>query len=153
MSANIEKLYQEVILDHNRNPKNFREIEDATHVQEGHNPLCGDHLHIYLKVDKDSNTITDISFKGEGCAISKASSSMMTQRLKGMDLTTAKKTFSEFHELLKGTLNPEKDNHDLGKLQIFAGIWQYPSRVKCASLAWHSFHSAIQGDNAPVKTE
>lgn len=153
MNPDIAKLYQEVILDHNRNPKNFRAIEDATHIQEGHNPLCGDHLHIYLKIDPTTNLIDDISFKGEGCAISKASSSMMTQALRGKSLDDAKNMFSQFHELLKGSLNPEKQENTLGKLKIFAGIWQYPSRVKCASLAWHALSNAIEGDGSPVKTE
>ena len=141
-SDSRNELYQQVILDHNKNPKNFRKIENPTHFAEGYNPLCGDHLLVYLTVG-DNDTIADISFEGSGCAISKASASMMTTSLKGKTLTEAKNLFELFHHLIVGELKPNKDPNILGKLAIFSGIWQYPSRVKCASLSWHTMHGAL----------
>ena len=136
-------LYTEVIIEHNKKPRNFKVLAGATHQAEGYNPLCGDHLSIYLQVGKD-NTIEDISFAGEGCAISKASASIMTLSLKGKKLTEAIKIFEQFHELIKGNLNPDKDQHSLGKLVIFKTIWHFPARVKCASLAWHTMKGALE---------
>ena len=145
------ELYQQVILEHNKKPKNFHKMDDATHKAEGYNPLCGDHLNVYLKLS-DNDTIEEISFEGEGCAISKASSSMMTQSLKGKSVDEAKKLFKEFHNLIIGELNPDKDQHSLGKLAIFSGIWHFPSRVKCASLCWHTMNGALDREKT-VTTE
>ncbi|MFA5060177.1 MAG: SUF system NifU family Fe-S cluster assembly protein [Candidatus Omnitrophota bacterium] len=136
------ELYQQVILEHNKNPRNFKKLENPTHFAEGYNPLCGDHLMVYMKINS-GNIIEDVSFEGSGCAISKASASMMTASLKGKTADEAKKTFAEFHKLVTGELNPTKDPNTLGKLSIFSGIWQYPSRVKCAVLSWHTMNGAL----------
>ncbi len=145
------ELYQQVILEHNKNPRNFRKIEQATHKAEGYNPLCGDHLVVYFHVN-DTSIIDDISFEGDGCAISKASASMMTTALKGKSIDEAKKIFGQFHKLVTGNLNPQKDEHILGKLTIFSGIWHFPSRVKCASLSWHTMNGAIDNKKT-ISTE
>jgi len=137
-------IYQQMILDHNRSPKNFCELKDATLKAEGFNPLCGDHLWIYLKTD-ESGKIEALSFQGSGCAISKASASMMTVSLKGKTKDEAKAIFDEFHSLIKGELEPTNAKL-LGKLKVFAGICKYPSRVKCAGLAWHTLQGAIDGN-------
>ena len=136
------ELYQEVILEHNKKPRNFRKIENPTHFAEGYNPLCGDHINVFLKVNAQ-NIIEDISFEGSGCAISTASASMMTSFLKGKTIAEAQKTFDQFHKLVVGELKPDRDPNDLGKLTIFSGIWQFPARVKCASLSWHAMHGAL----------
>lgn len=151
MDQNQLNLYQSVILEHNKKPKNFREMPDHSHYSEGLNPLCGDHLHIYLKLDANKK-IEDVSFQGSGCAISKASASMMTATLMGKSEEEAKDLFSQFQKLLRGELDPSKDEHTLGKLKIFSGIWQYPSRVKCAALAWHTMSGAMDEDKT-VSTE
>lgn len=148
----IAELYQQVILDHNKNPRNYRKMSDSTHEQEGYNPLCGDHLFVYAKVN-EQGLIEDISFHGEGCAISKASASMMTAFLKGKPEAEAKELFEQFHRLLTHDLDPEKEENTLGKLQVFSGIWKYPARVKCASLGWHTMKAALEKAAAPVKTE
>lgn len=147
-----KELYQQVILEHNKSPRNFREIKNPTHKAEGYNPLCGDHLHIYLAVD-DKKLISDIAFIGEGCAISKASASMMTQALKGKSVSEAKTLWKQFTELVKGSLNPEKDSNALGKLTVFSGIWHFPARVKCASLCWHTMKGALDKTQETIKTE
>lgn len=144
-------LYQEVILEHHKKPRNFRKIEKPTHWAEGYNPLCGDHLHVYLHISADQ-VIDDISFEGDGCAISRASASMMTAALKGKKVDEAEVLFKEFHRLITGTLNPEKEENHLGKLAIFSGIWHYPARVKCASLSWHTMHGAMNKEKT-VSTE
>ncbi len=136
-------LYQQVILDHNRKPKNFCELDSATHQAEGFNPLCGDHFRVYLQVDAQ-HLIHKVTFTGTGCAISKASASMMTDMLKGKTVDAAQEMFTEFQKLLKGDLNPESEKNSLGKLKIFAGIWQYPSRIKCAGLCWHAMNGALE---------
>lgn len=141
MSA-IDELYQEMIIDHNRSPKNFRAIDDATHQAEGFNPICGDHYHIYLVLDDDGR-IQDLAFEGKGCAISKASASMMTQALKGKTEEEARTIIREFQGLATGKLKPDSDSHALGKLSVFSGIWKFPARVKCAVLAWHTTQSAL----------
>ncbi len=148
---NRAELYQQVILEHHRKPRNFGELKCVTHDAEGYNPLCGDHLHVYLHFDKN-NIIDNISFKGDGCAISRASASMMTTALKNKSLAQAKVLFDEFHQLILGNLNPEKTSNHLGKLSIFSGIWQYPSRVKCASLCWHTMQGALEKEKT-VSTE
>lgn len=150
--SNQLDLYQQVILEHNRKPRNFHAMEGASHKAEGYNPLCGDHLWVYLKVDANG-VIIDISFEGNGCAISKASASMMTSSLKGEHISHAKDLFTQFQKLLKGELNPETDNHELGKLKIFSSIWQYPSRIKCAGLAWHAMNGALEESKASISTE
>lgn len=140
---NRRELYQQVLLEHHKKPRNFRKIERATHTAEGYNPLCGDHLTVYLQVS-DGDIITDIAFEGDGCAISRASASMMTSSLKGKSVQEATTLFEEFHRLIVRELDPDnKDNH-LGKLTIFSGIWQYPSRVKCAGLSWHAMKGALR---------
>ncbi|MBF0503802.1 MAG: SUF system NifU family Fe-S cluster assembly protein [Candidatus Omnitrophica bacterium] len=138
-----DELYQQTILEHNRNPRNFRKIEGATHAAEGYNPLCGDHLWVYMKVDS-CGVIEDASFEGSGCAISKASASMMTTSLKGKGVQEAQILFEEFHKLVIGELKPDEKPNHLEKLTVFSGIWQYPARVKCASLSWHAMHGALE---------
>jgi nitrogen fixation NifU-like protein len=152
LNAEMMQLYQEVILDHNRNPRNFHTMENPTHHLEGYNPLCGDHYHLYLKMNKD-HQIDALSFEGQGCAISKASTSMMTSFLKGKNKSEALLIFEQFHQLLTGKLDPSSGPHALGKLQIFSGIWKYPARVKCASLAWHTLKNMLDGKKEIVKTE
>ncbi len=139
---NRAELYQQVILEHHHKPRNFGEMKDATHDAEGYNPLCGDHLHVYLHVN-DQNIIDNVSFAGDGCAISRASASMMTAAIKGKPVKEIETLFEEFHKLILGKLDPEKESNHLGKLAIFSGIWQYPSRVKCASLSWHTMNGAL----------
>ena len=137
------ELYQQVIIEHNKSPKNFRKIPGATHEAEGYNPLCGDHLHIYLHVQEPGGVIDDVSFEGDGCAISRASASLMTTSLKGKTLKEADVLFDQFHHLIKGELHPDKDPNVLGKLSVFSGIWHFPARVKCASLCWHTMKGAL----------
>jgi nitrogen fixation protein NifU and related proteins len=139
--SELNDLYQEVILDHNKNPRNFREIENASNTADGHNPLCGDALKVYLNVEND--TVTDVAFKGSGCAISKASASMMTQAVKGKTKAEAETLFNEFRAMVMGELDIETDENSLGKLKIFAGVLEFPARVKCASLSWHTVHAAL----------
>ena len=138
----IDELYQQVIIEHNRKPRNFRRIENPTHTAEGFNPICGDHFHVYLVVG-DDGSIEDVAFDGKGCAISKASASMMTQALVGKTEADARQLFEQFTALAKGDLNPEADENLLGKLAVFSGIWKFPARVKCAVLAWHTAASAL----------
>ncbi len=135
-----EALYQEIILEHNRKPRNFREMDDANRTIQGRNPLCGDELTLWMKLDGDA--ITDVSFKGQGCAISKASASLMTAAVKGKSRAEAERLFDQFHKLVKGELG-EDEQKSLGSLRAFAGVARFPNRVKCASLAWHAMHSAI----------
>ena len=148
--SELSDLYQEVILEHNKNPRNFREITDADRTADGNNPLCGDALRVY--VDLDGDTVKDVAFKGSGCAISKASASMMTQVVKGKSKEEAEVIFDEFHRMVTGDLDIETDENQLGKLKIFAGVLEFPARVKCASLSWHTLHAALQGDES-VTTE
>lgn len=148
--SELSDLYQEVILDHNKNPRNFREIENADRTADGHNPLCGDALKLYLSMDAD--TVKDVAFKGSGCAISKASASMMTQVVKGKTREEAEILFDEFHKMVTGALDIETDENNLGKLKIFAGVLEFPARVKCASLSWHTLHAALNNE-AEVSTE
>ncbi len=144
-------LYQQVILDHNKKPRNFHKIVGATHEAEGFNPLCGDHLWVYLTVS-ELGLIDAAAFVGSGCAISKASASLMTVALKGKTVEEARLLFDEFHKLLIGELDPEAGPNQLGKLKIFSGIWQYPARVKCAALSWHAMNGAL-GSLRSVSTE
>lgn len=149
--SNISELYQQVILDHNKKPRNFHEIEAPTVTAEGYNPLCGDQLRLFVKLD-DAGTIEEVSFLGSGCAISKASASLMTVNLKGKTADEAKVLFEEFHRLVRGELNPETEENHLGRLKVFAGVSDYPARVKCASLAWHTLRGALEGTTT-VSTE
>jgi nitrogen fixation protein NifU and related proteins len=147
--ADLRELYQEVILEHSKAPRNYRELPAANHKAEGFNPLCGDHFTLYL--DLDGDTIRDIGFQGSGCAISKASASMMTQSVKGKSKQEAEKLFSEFHKLVTGQAN---GNHaDVGKLAAFSGVSEFPVRVKCATLAWHTLYAALEGKQDAVSTE
>ncbi|MBI5415842.1 MAG: SUF system NifU family Fe-S cluster assembly protein [Candidatus Omnitrophica bacterium] len=138
------ELYQQVIIEHNKNPRNFHKMPQATHTAEGYNPLCGDHLNIYLNIKAPDGVIEDVSFEGDGCAISKASASLMTMSLKGKTLKEADVLFDQFHRLIKGDLHPDKDPNVLGKLSVFSGIWHFPARVKCAILCWHTMKGALE---------
>lgn len=151
MNKELKELYQQVILDHNKSPRNFRKIENATQHAEGYNPLCGDRIDIYMIIEDD--IIKDISFKGEGCAISKASASLMTSTLKGMKISEAEKLFDKFHELVTGKQKENNENPDLGKLVVFSGVQEFPVRVKCASLAWHTMMNALHGKSEKATTE
>jgi nitrogen fixation NifU-like protein len=148
--SELSDLYQEVILEHNKNPRNFREIPDADRTADGNNPLCGDALRVY--VDLDGDTVADVAFKGSGCAISKASASIMTQVIKGKSREEAEILFDEFHRMVLGELDEETEENRLGKLKIFAGVREFPARVKCASLSWHTLNAALKGDTE-VSTE
>ena len=145
----LKDLYQEVIVDHNRSPRNFGHLEGADKTLQGINPLCGDRLTLYLKTDGDK--INDIAFDGSGCAISVASASLMTEAMKDKSLDEAESLFNEFHNLI--TTDNEFDAEQLGKLTALAGVKDYPARVKCASLCWHTLHAVIRGDGSPVSTE
>lgn len=147
----LKELYQDVIVDHNRSPRNFRKITDATCTREGFNPLCGDKLMLYLKLD--GSHIRDISFEGSGCAISVASASLMSQQLKGKSVAEAEQLFDQMHDLLTRENEPA-DLESLGKLAALSGVRAYPSRVKCASLCWHTLKSALDHpDDHAVSTE
>lgn len=146
----LKDLYQEVIVDHNRSPRNFGKLEGANRVLEGYNPLCGDRLTLYLNV-KD-NRIENIAFDGSGCAISVASASLMTETIKGKSTGEAEGIFHSFHDMVT-TDSGEPDFDKMGKLVAIAGVRDYPTRVKCATLCWHTLHSIIQGERAPVSTE
>ena len=148
--ADLRDLYQEVILEHSKQPRNYRELGDANHKAEGYNPLCGDHFTVYLKMDGEK--IQDVSFQGSGCAISKASASMMTQSVKGKTLAEAEKTFEQFHKLVTGA-ERNGNQEELGKLAVFSGVSEFPVRVKCATLAWHTLHAALEGKQEAVSTE
>ena len=142
--SELSELYQQVILDHNKKPRNFRKLEDATQHAEGFNPLCGDQLTVYLRVE--DGVVADVGFEGSGCAISKAASSMMTQAVKGKTKDEAERLFEEFHRMVTGELDEESEPNQLGRLKIFAGVRDYPARVKCASLPWHTMHAALEGE-------
>jgi nitrogen fixation NifU-like protein len=146
--SDLNDLYQEVILDHNRRPRNFHALADASHSAEGYNPLCGDRLTLYLKVA--DGTIADVAFEGAGCAISKASASLMTDALKGKSVAEAKALFDRFHRMV--TTPPDQAVEDLGKLSVFAGVREFPVRVKCASLAWHTLKAAMASEKR-ISTE
>lgn len=149
MNSELRNLYQEVIVDHSKHPHNFKKMEDANKTGEGYNPLCGDRLNLYLKV-KDGK-ISDASFEGQGCAISTASASLMTDTLKGKTVEQAEKIFEEFHKLV--TEGEEPDESHLGKLSVFAGVSEFPARVKCATLCWHTLKAALHDENSAAKTE
>jgi nitrogen fixation NifU-like protein len=140
--ADLRELYQEVILDHNKSPRNFRVIADADRTAVGHNPLCGDQLTLFVKLD--GGTIADVAFEGKGCAISKASASLMTDALKGKTIAEAETLFGKFHDLLTGPPDVKTDAKELGKLAVFSGVREFPVRVKCATLCWHTLKSALE---------
>ncbi len=148
----LQDLYREVILDHNRRPRNFGELEDADRIVEGVNPLCGDRMTLYVKLDGD--TVQDIRFKGTGCAISVASSSLMTERVKGASLQETLALFDRVHEMLTAAdYDDSADLEDLDKLAVLSGVREYPTRVKCASLSWHALKSALTSVDEKISTE
>ena len=153
MSEDLRELYQELILDHSKRPRNLREEKDATAHAEGYNPLCGDRATVYVTLEGDR--LKDVSFVGKGCSISTASASMMTEALKGKTRAETEALFERFHALV--TAPPDKAHEnaapELGKLAVFAGVCEFPARVKCASLAWHTLKAALDGGKDPVKTE
>ncbi|WP_044949658.1 Fe-S cluster assembly sulfur transfer protein SufU [Chthonomonas calidirosea] len=152
MDESLRELYQEIILEHNRNPRNFGALEDADFTASGHNPLCGDQVTVYLKMDGDY--IKDIRFVGQGCAISKASASLMTTSLKGKTRGEAEAIFEAFHKMVTSDEDlDEQTMEKLGKLAVFAGVREFPTRVKCASLAWHTLRAALHQSNEIVRTE
>jgi nitrogen fixation protein NifU and related proteins len=146
--SELRELYQEVILEHSKHPRNFRALDSANHTAEGFNPLCGDHFTVYANVQ--DGTIHDLSFQGTGCAISKASASMMTQSLKGKSAAEAEELFTRFHDLVTGRSG---SGDAVGKLAVFAGVSEFPLRVKCATLAWHALRAALRGEEQAVSTE
>ena len=148
--SDLRELYQQVILDHNKSPRNFRELSNPTGRVEGYNPLCGDHYTIFVQVDGD--TIKDLSFTGSGCAISKASASVMSSTLKGKSKEDASRLFDTFHKLVTGDTSG-LDAADLGRLAAFSGVSEFPVRVKCATLPWHTLRTALQGEKDTVSTE
>lgn len=147
--ADLRELYQELILEHSKAPRNYRALTAADHKAEGYNPLCGDRFTVSVQMEGDS--IQDIAFQGSGCAISKASASMMTQSVKGKTRQQAKELFERFHRTVTG--NQNADSADLGKLSVFAGVSEFPTRVKCATLAWHTLQAALEGKQEAVSTE
>jgi nitrogen fixation NifU-like protein len=148
--SELSELYQQVILDHNKKPRNFGRPETANHSAEGFNPLCGDQLTVYLNLEDDK--VKNVAFEGSGCAISKAAASMMTQAVKGKSKEEAENLFQEFHSMVTGELNEETEANSLGNLKIFAGVREFPVRVKCATLPWHTLHAALNQE-AQVSTE
>ena len=147
----LSELYQELILEHSKAPRNYRKLAAANHKAEGFNPLCGDHFTIYVQLE--GNTIRDIGFQGSGCAISKASASMMTQIVKGRTDSEAEGLFLRFHNLVTGRAGSSGDDADLRRLTVFSGVSEFPVRVKCATLAWHTLRAALKGSQATVSTE
>jgi nitrogen fixation NifU-like protein len=148
----LRELYQATILDHNKKPRNFRVLEDATHEADGHNPLCGDQLTLYARVN-DEGVVEDVAFQGSGCAISKASASLMTEFVRGKTIEEVNEIFEGFHELVTSSPGGEARTEGLGKLAVFAGVREYPVRVKCATLAWHALRVALEGEGDTAKTE
>lgn len=149
--SELDDLYQEVILDHNKSPRNFRVMAAANRQAEGYNPLCGDQVTVFVQVE--DGVIKDISFQGSGCAISKASASMMTTELKGKAESAAQELFDHVHDMLTGEAGADDAMERVGKLAILSGVCKFPARVKCASLAWHTLQSALKGEQQPAKTE
>jgi nitrogen fixation NifU-like protein len=149
--ADLHDLYQQIILDHNRSPRNCRTMADATRSVEGFNPLCGDHYTVYVRID--GTTVADISFEGSGCAISKASASVMSSELKGKSISEARRVFERFRRMVTEGLSPGEEPEQLGRLGAFAGVQEFPARVKCAILPWHALHEALEGSGGRVTTE
>ena len=151
MTSDLAALYQQIIIDHSKSPRNFRKLEDANRSAVGDNPLCGDRLTLYVRLEGD--TLADIGFEGTGCAISKASASLMTAAVKGRSVAEAEWLFHSFHDMVAGGAEAPADATALGKLAAFAGVRQFPVRVKCANLPWHTQHAALAAQPAPVTTE
>jgi nitrogen fixation NifU-like protein len=149
--SELGELYQQVILDHNKSPRNFRKLEGANCTAEGYNPLCGDQLTVYVKLEGD--VIEAITFQGSGCAISTASASMMTDSLKGKTTHDAEVLFERVHKLLTEGPDPKADSRELGKLAVLSGVCNFPARVKCASLSWHTLRAALKGTQDVASTE
>ena len=149
--SDLRELYQEVILDHTRNPRNFGRLEDASCQARGSNPLCGDELVLYVQLEGDR--LADLRFEGTGCAISTSSASLMTQSVKGKTTEEARELFERFHDVVTAPIDEEVDTAPLGKLAVLAGVRGFPMRVKCASLAWHTLQAALRGDTEPITTE
>lgn len=152
--SDLRDLYQQTILDHTKRPRNFHEVTDANHRANGHNPLCGDKLTVYLKIRND--TVEDVGFVGAGCAISTASASMMTEAIKGKRIADIAPIFDSFHSMVTAPLSTapsEEQLESLGKLAVFSGVREFPVRVKCATLAWHTLQAALKDAGAPVSTE
>ena len=147
--SDLRELYQQVILDHNKSPRNFRALDACEHEADGFNPLCGDKVHIYVKLDGDR--ITDVSFQGEGCAISTAAASMMTEAIKGRTVSEANAVFEAYQRMVMG--EEAGDTSAIGKLAVFEGVREFPMRVKCATLAWHTFRAALKGGDEAATTE
>jgi len=149
--TDLRELYQEVILDHSKKPRNYHRLEAANHEAEGYNPLCGDHIKVYLLVR--DGVVEDVAFEGAGCAICTASASMMTQQIKGRSAEEVERLFRNFHALVTEEETLGTSREDLGKLEVFAGVRDYPVRVKCATLPWHTLHAALDNAGEPVTTE
>ncbi len=147
MQPDLRELYQEVIFDHNRHPRNFHAMDHASHA-DGHNPLCGDQLTVYVQVS--NGVVDDVSFVGQGCAISTASASLMTEAVKGRPVAEVEALFGDFHAMLT---REHPADRDLGKLEVLSGVREFPARVKCATLAWHTLHNALVGTDATAQTE
>ncbi len=151
MNEELRELYQQVILDHNKSPRNFKILEHHNHFAEGYNPLCGDKIDVYVQID--DGIVKDISFQGSGCAISKASASLMSSLVKGKPVAEAEILFEKFHDLITGKVDDKNALEELGKLAVFAGVKDFPARVKCASLAWHTMQSAIKNESSSITIE
>ncbi|MSQ26012.1 MAG: SUF system NifU family Fe-S cluster assembly protein [Dehalococcoidia bacterium] len=149
--SELRELYQEMVLDHNSRPRNFKKLEGATHQSEGYNPLCGDRITLYLKMRGD--LIEDLGFQGTGCAISRASASMMTQSIKGKTIEQAEEIFGAFHKMVTRDVGEPYDSDDLGDLEVLSGVAEFPARVKCASLSWHTLNAALEGKAQKISTE
>jgi nitrogen fixation protein NifU and related proteins len=149
--SDLRDLYQEVIVDHSRRPRNFKKLDRPTHHAEGFNPLCGDRVEVYLTLE--NGVVKDLAFQGAGCAISTASASMMTEMLKGKSAKEADEVFAKFHAMVTSPPDEEPDTDSLGKLAVFAGVCEFPARVKCASLCWHTLKNALSGNHELVTLE
>ena len=149
--GDLQELYQQVILDHSRSPRNFRSLEDTENQANGYNPLCGDQVTVFCKLEDDR--LADVSFQGKGCAICTASASMMTQNLKHKTVAEVDAIFEKFHEMVAGDAGGKEGNETLGKLNVFAGVRKYPIRVKCATLPWHTLKASLQPGSEPISTE
>jgi nitrogen fixation NifU-like protein len=149
--SDLRDLYQQVVLDHNRSPRNFKTLPDANHTAEGTNPLCGDEITVYLRVE--DGMVQDVGFQGSGCAISQASASLMTAAIKGKTTQEAESLFREFHAMVTASPDTTPDTRKLGKLAALAGVRHFPARVKCANLPWHTMHEALVGEGGSVSTE
>lgn len=149
--SDLRELYQQIILDHNKSPHNFRVIDHPDRQSEGHNPLCGDRVKIFVTLDGDR--IADIAFQGSGCAISKASASLMTDAVKGKTIAEAEAYFKDFQAMVTADMDTSPDLEHLGKLAVFSGVREYPMRIKCATLSWHALHAALKNAEKPITTE